>query len=185
MNLVWALIVIISLAFGVVQGDSMAVVSAGLEGSKTAIEAVLGFAGIMCFWSGVLKLCEKGGLAKIIAKLLNPVLSKFFPKSGATEHIAMNVTANLLGMGNASTPAGISAMKALARENKGKTPTRAMCIFAVMNTASLQIIPTTVSAMRASAGSNAPFDIMPAVWVTSAVSLLASVGMVLLVYKKQ
>ncbi len=184
MNYIWSIMVIASLCFGTVNGNAMEVVSAGLEGSRAAVQTVLGFAGLMCFWSGVLALCEKGGLAKIIARLLSPVLSLLFGKSSAIEHIAMNVTANLLGMGNAATPAGISAMKALDSENNTDSPSRSMCIFAVMNTASLQLIPTTVASMRAAAGSAAPFDIMPAVWVTSVVSLLAALGMTILLCRK-
>ncbi len=185
MNFIWSFMIILPLCFGVVQGTSMGIISAGLEGAKAAVETVLGFAGFMCFWSGVLALCEKGGLAKIISKLLSPILSRLFGKSSATPHIAMNVTANLLGMGNAATPAGISAMKELDKENRSDKPSRSMCIFAVMNTASLQIVPTTVAAMRAAAGSSTPFDIMPAVWVTSIASLTASLAAVMLIYKRR
>ncbi|MBQ7793318.1 MAG: spore maturation protein A [Clostridia bacterium] len=177
--------VLISLIAGAVTGNGEGVVSAGLEGAAAAVQTVLGFAGLMCFWSGILALCEKGGLARIISGILSPVLSLVFGKSNASEHIAMNVTANLLGMGNAATPAGIRAMQELDKENNSDIPSRAMCIFAVMNTASLQIIPTTVASMRASAGSSTPFDIMPAVWITSVISLAAAVGMTLLLYRKR
>ncbi len=185
MNYIWSIMVVASLLFGAANGDALGVVTAGLEGSRAAIESVLAFAGLMCFWSGILALSKEGGLADIIAKLLSPALSRIFGKTAATAHIAMNVTANLLGMGNAATPAGISAMKELSRLNKSDKPSRSMCIFALMNTASLQIIPTTVAAMRASAGSRAPFDIMPAVWITSLLSLALSVLMLMLIYKKQ
>ncbi|MEE0944752.1 MAG: nucleoside recognition domain-containing protein [Clostridia bacterium] len=180
MNYIWSAMVVLSLVMGAVTGNVDGVLAAGLEGAGAAFETVLGFAGIMCFWSGILALCEKGGLANVIAKFLSPLLKKVFGKSRAMPHIAMNVTANLLGMGNAATPAGISAMQELDRENRGRnTPNRAMSIFAVMNTASLQIVPATVAAMRAKTGAAAPFDIMPAVWITSAVSLISAVIVVL------
>lgn len=174
-----------SLIAGTVTGNVEGVLTAGLEGAGAAFETVLGFAGIMCFWSGILALCEKGGLANLISKLLSPLLRRVFGKSMAMPHIAMNVTANLLGMGNAATPAGINAMQELDRENNGRrTPSRAMSIFAVMNTASLQIVPTTVAAMRAKTGAASPFDIMPAVWITSTVSLAAAVIAVLVLTRK-
>lgn len=176
--------VIISLVAGVINGDVNSVLTAGLEGAGTAFETVLGFAGIMCFWSGILALLEKGGLANVIAKFLSPLLGRIFGRSKAMPHIAMNVTANLLGMGNAATPAGVSAMQVLDRENGRERPSRAMSIFAVMNTASLQIVPATVAAMRAKTGAAAPFDIMPAVWITSVVSLFAAVMAVIFLVKK-
>lgn len=184
MNYIWSAMVIFSLIAGVINGDVNGVVTAGLEGAGAAFETVLGFAGIMCFWSGVLALCEKGGLADVIAKILSPMLKKVFGKSKAMPHIAMNVTANLLGMGNAATPAGIRAMQELDRENGSERAGIRMSIFAVMNTASLQIVPATVAAMRAKTGAQAPFDIMPAVWITSAVSLIAAVVAVFALTRK-
>lgn len=184
MSYIWSGMVLVSLVAGVVNGDVNGVLTAGLEGAGAAFETVLGFAGIMCFWSGILALCEKGGLADFIAKVLSPLLGKVFGKSTAMAHIAMNITANLLGMGNAATPAGVAAMQELDAENNGrKIPSRAMSIFAVMNTASLQIVPATVAAMRAKTGAVSPFDIMPAVWITSVISLLAAIMAVMVLVK--
>ncbi len=185
MNYIWSAMVVLSLVSGAVTGRVDAVMTAGLEGAGAAFETVLGFAGIMCFWSGILALLEKGGLANIISKTLSPVLSKLFGKSAAMPHIAMNVTANLLGMGNAATPSGIRAMQELDKENGATKPSRAMSIFAVMNTASLQIVPATVAAMRANAGAARPFDIITTVWITSAVSLVAAVVAAFVLSKKQ
>ena len=180
MNYIWSGMVVLSLFAGAATGNVDGVLNAGLEGAGAAFETVMGFAGIMCFWSGILALCEKGGLADAISKALSPLLEKVFGKSRAMPHIAMNVTANLLGMGNAATPAGVRAMQELDRENKGrKRPDRAMSVFAVMNTASLQIVPATVAAMRAKTGALSPFDIMPAVWITSLVSLFGALIAVL------
>lgn len=178
MNYIWSAMILLSLAAGAVRGDVGAVLQAGLDGAGAALYTALGFAGLMCFWSGILALCEAGGLARLLSRALSPALSRVFGKdSAALPHIAMNVTANLLGMGNAATPSGICAMQELDRENGSEYPDRRMCVFAVMNTSSLQLVPATVAAMRSAAGSATPFDIMMPVWITSAVSLFVSVLM--------
>lgn len=176
MNYIWSAMILASLAAGAADGRLEAVLTAGLDGAGAAFYSVLGFAGLLCFWSGILALCEAGGLSKLVAKLLSPILSRIFGReSAALPHIAMNVTANLLGMGNAATPSGIRAMQELDRENGSDFPDRRMCVFAVMNTASLQIVPATVAAMRAAVGASKPFDIIVPVWICSAVSLAAAV----------
>lgn len=184
MNYIWSAMIIVSLAAGAATGRADSVVAAGLEGAASAFQTVFGFAGIMCFWTGILALCEKSGIAKAISKALSPLLSRIFGKSDATEHISMNITANLLGMGNAATPSGITAMKVLDSENRSEIPSRAMCLFAVMNTASMQIVPATVGAMRAQAGAAKPFDIMGAVWIASSASLVAAVSAMLILMPK-
>ena len=186
MNYIWSAMIVVSLAAGAAQGRIESVVAAGLGGAGEAFYIVLGFAGIMCFWSGILRLLEKGGISAFISKALSPVLARVFGKnSAAAEYIAMNVTANLLGMGNAATPSGVRAMQELDRENDSEYPSRRMCIFAVMNTASLQIIPATVAAMRAGAGAKHPFDIILPVWITSLLSLGAAVVTVCIIYRRK
>ena len=175
MNYIWSFMVAGSLVFGVINNNVGDVLTAGLSGASSAISVCLGFAGMMCFWSGVLSLAERSGVSHFISKLMTPILGRIFGKDNtALPHIAMNVTANLLGMGNAATPAGIAAMKELDKENNSEYPNRKMAVFAVMNTASLQLIPATVAALRASAGSLSPFDIIVPVWITSAVSLVCA-----------
>lgn len=186
MNYIWSGMILVSLAAGAINGNISEVLAAGLEGAGSAFYTVLGFAGLMCFWSGILALCEAGGITKVLSKVLSPVLGRVFGKdSKALNNISMNVTANILGMGNAATPPGVEAMRILDEENKSKYPNRKMCIFAVMNTSSLQIIPATVAAMRTAAGSTAPFDIIIPVWITSAVSLAAAVGAALVLFGKR
>lgn len=177
MNYIWSAMILASLAAGAADGRLEAVLAAGLDGAGAAFYSVLGFAGLLCFWSGILALCEAGGLSKLMSRALSPVLSRIFGRdSAALPHIAMNVTANLLGMGNAATPSGIRAMQELDNENRSEYPNRKMCVFAVMNTASLQIVPATVAAMRAAVGAAKPFDIILPVWICSALSLAAAVG---------
>lgn len=177
--------ILAAVAAGVATGRGNEVLMAGLAGAGNAFETSFKLAGMLCFWSGIMALISSGGGLAVIEKILSPIFSRIFGKSSASGYIAMNVTSNLFGMGNASTPAGLSAMEILDEENGGgEWPDRKMALFAVMNTASLQIVPSTVASMRAVAGAVTPFDIMPAVWVTSALSLAVSVSAVLAMFAK-
>ncbi|MBQ3237164.1 MAG: hypothetical protein IJA92_06510 [Oscillospiraceae bacterium] len=170
----------LSLIFGAVNGRTEAVSAAALEESSHAVELSVKLLGSLCFWSGIMSVAEKSGLVSIICSLLRPLLKIIFPRLKNEEKalgaVSMNVTANLLGLGNAATPLGISAMKELHRiSGYSSAATAEMVCFVVMNTASLQLIPTTVAALRLEAGAENPMDILPAVWFVSALSLL--VGM--------
>ncbi len=175
MNVIWSGIIIISFVFSVFNGNLSETLTAGLSGAASAIEVLLSFAGIMCFWSGILKIAQKGGAAKFCEKLLSPVIRRLFPRVKSRKNITMNIIANLLGMGNAATPAGVSAMCELDRENGEKEhPSHEMCRFAVMNTASLQLFPTTVIGILASLGSKNPYSIVPYIWICSLLSLFCA-----------
>lgn len=175
MNFLWSALVIISLVFAFFNGTLEETMQAGLEGAASAFPVLLSFAGMMCFWSGILKVAEISGAVKFCEKLLSPIVHRLFPKTSAKDHITMNIIANLLGMGNAATPAGISAMKKLDEENENSEhPSREMSRFAVLNTASLQLIPTTIITLLASAGDTNPYRIVPLIWVSSAASLLSA-----------
>ena len=170
----------LSLIFGAVDGRTEAVSAAALEESSHAVELSVKLLGSLCFWSGIMSVAEKSGLVNIICRFLRPLLKIIFPRLKNEEKalgaVSMNVTANLLGLGNAATPLGISAMKELHRiSGYSSAATAEMVCFVVMNTASLQLIPTTVAAVRLEAGAENPMDILPAVWFVSALSLL--VGM--------
>ena len=163
-----------------------------LSGAADAIQLVISMLGLMCLWTGLMKVAEKGGLTAILAKLFSPVMAKLFPDyekdSPAVKAICMNITANLLGLGNAATPMGIAAMKEMARARKEELPSAAdngMVMFVVINTASLQLIPTMMSALRASHGAASPFDVRPAVWITSVCGLCAGVLMAKLLGKRR
>lgn len=180
MNYIWAGMILVSLAAAACNGTLDATVAAGMDGAKTAVETVLGFAGAMCLWTGLMRLADAGGLSGILKKLLRPLTQFLFPRlpaqSAAMEKITMNMTANLLGMGNAATPAGMAAMAELDKLNP--QPVYAsddMCMFVVVNTASLQLVPTTIIAMRAAAGSAEPFAIIIPVWICSVIALLSAV----------
>ncbi len=186
MNYVWSALIIFSLIFAFFNGTLEGTMQAGLEGAASAFTVLLSFAGMMCFWSGILKVAEVSGAVKFCEKLLSPIISKLFPKTKDRSHITMNIVANLLGMGNAATPAGISAMKKLDDENgKSEYPSREMSRFAVLNTASLQLIPTTIITLLASFGDKNPYRIVPLIWVSSAVSLTSALLMDFILSKKR
>lgn len=172
MNVIWSGIIIISFVFAGFNGNLSETLTAGLSGAASAIEVLLSFAGIMCFWSGILKIAQESGAAQFCEKLLSPVIRRLFPKVKNRKNITMNIIANLLGMGNAATPAGVSAMCELDKENgESPHPSHEMCRFAVMNTASLQLFPTTVIGILASLGSQNPYSIVPYIWICSTISL--------------
>ena len=148
---------------------------AGLSGAASSVEVLLSFAGIMAFWSGMLRVCKASGASEGCRKLLSPIVDKLFPATKSREDITMNIIANLFGMGNAATPAGLSAMQKLDSENGASPhPSRNMSRFVVLNTQSLQLIPTTVIGLLAAAGDTSPFSIIPFVLLNSAISLTAA-----------
>lgn len=177
MDLIWAALVLAAFLFGIGNGRLEAVSTAALEGAGAAAELCLSLCGGICLWSGILKLLESVGAADLLGRLLRPLLIRLWPEArrdpSALEALAENVSANLLGLGNAATPAGIRAARALKR---GDTATDSLCRLVVMNSASLQLIPASICAVRAAAGAARPFDILPAVWLTALCSLLAGLG---------
>lgn len=184
MNYIWAGMMIISIITGLFCGNVSAVMTAGLNGAKDAISAIISFGGMMLFWSGMLSVFAQGGLMDFFKRILTPILARLFPNTSATSDIVMNVVANLLGMGNAATPPGIRAMQILDSESKSSCPSRMMSVFAIMNTASLQIIPTTVAAMRSASGAKNPFDILVPVWIVSLLSFFGALSVIIL-WQKQ
>lgn len=172
----------LSLLFGLFNHSAEQISTAILSESTHAIELAVSLAGSVCLWSGLMRVAQDSGLAERIARLLRPLLRFLFRDlkrgSRALQLIAMNVTANLLGLGNAATPLGLSAMQELAKEvPKGRMST-SMILLTVMNTASIQLIPTTVALLRLKHGAASPFDILPAVLITSFSAAFAAVGTV-------
>ena len=175
MSWLWAGMVALSVLCGTVNGRMAEVSAAALEGAGAAVELCLGMLGSVCLWMGVMELMERCGLAGALARLLRPVLRRLLPKASAdTETLAAvsaNVSANLLGLGNAATPLGIRAARRMARS--GGVADDELCRLVVLNTASIQLLPTTVAGIRAACGSAAPLDILPAVWLSSTLSVTA------------
>ena len=180
MQAILVIIPAVSLIFAAFGGSMGQMSAALLEKSGEAVELVISLCGVLCFWSGMMRVAERAGLVDKLARVLSPLVSFLFKgikKGGkAAGLVTMNLAANILGLGNASTPLGIAAMKAIADEDKSfdeNTATDDMIMLAVLNTASLQIIPTTAAALRAANGAEKPFEILPCVWIVSVYSAAA------------
>ncbi len=176
LNYLWSGLVIISIICSIFFGNTQTLSKALIDSGASSIELILTMAGIMCLWSGIMKIAVESGFTNLIAKLFSPMLRPLFPKldknSPAFQSITMNISANLLGLGNAATPFGLKAMEQLhTLNNKTDTASNEMIIFVVMNTASLQLLPTTLATLRQSYGSSAPFEIIVPVWLSSICSL--------------
>ncbi|MBQ4100278.1 MAG: spore maturation protein A [Oscillospiraceae bacterium] len=180
MSYVFAGLILLGILFGILTGRISAVSASVISSATDAVTLSFSLLGTMALWCGLMQIAEKSGLTKVLAKLLSPILKLLFPslkKDGdEMKAISMNVTANLLGLGNASTPLGISAMQKLHKLNLSRTtPSYEMIMFVVLNTASVQIIPTTVATLRLGHGATNPFDVLPAIAITSICSLLSAV----------
>lgn len=172
---VWTLMVFSSIICGAATGRMSSVASAALDGAAAAVELCISMGGAICLWMGLMELMERCGLATKLATLLRPVLRRLFPHAAQEEDtlsaLSANMSANLLGLGNAATPMGIRAARRMAAGSH--TAGNELCRLVVLNTASIQLLPTTVASVRAACGSAVPFDILGAVWVTSALSVTA------------
>ncbi|MCI6359954.1 MAG: spore maturation protein A [Clostridiales bacterium] len=177
LSIIWVGMVCISLLYGAATGRAAAVGGAAAQGIRQAVEFCLSVGGMICLWSGVMEVMRRSGLSARLSRLLRPVLRRLFPKAarseGTLDALSMNVSANLLGLGNAATPAGIRAAQAMALDAHGKTATDELCLLVVLNTASIQLLPVTIASVRETAGAAVPYDILPAVWITSLCSVTA------------
>jgi len=181
MNWIWAGLVILSVLFGIATGRVEALSEAAISSCGGAVTMVLGLCGALMLWSGMMKVADDAGLTLRLARLLTPLMRLIFrnfdPESASGRAICMNVSANLLGLGNAATPLGIKAMEELERE-EGKTGVASdqMVLFVVLNTASLQLLPTTIATLRQNAGSQNPMEILPALLFASVITLTVSLA---------
>ena len=173
---VWAVLAGASVIFGVLNGTMADVSRAAMEGAGAAVELAVGMTGAICLWSGVMELMGRCGLAGHLAGLFRPLMRRLLPRAsrdGETlSAVSANLSANLLGLGNAATPLGIRAARRMA-QGCGGVADDELCRLVVLNTASIQLLPTTVAGLRAACGSAAPFDILPAVWLSSVLSVTA------------
>lgn len=178
LGLIFTGLFLLCLYFSVLSGSAVQTANALLGGAQDAIPFCLSIAGSLCFWSAVMELMERCGLAARLSALLRPLLCRLFPQGSRQPEIlhalSENLSANLLGLGNAATPAGIRAAKGMA--GLGDAGRDELALLVVINTASLQLIPGTVAAVRAAAGAAQPFDLLPAVWLSSACSVCAGLA---------
>ena len=172
----WTGMVLISLIFGALTGNLSSLSAAALEGAQSAVELCFTMCGVMCLWTGVMELMDQCALTDKIAALFRPLLRRLLPQASRDSEtlaaISANLSADLLGLGNAATPLGIRAARRMSR-GCGGVASDELCLLVVLNTASIQLLPTTLAGVRASLGAADPFDILPCVWLVSLLSVLA------------
>lgn len=177
MGAIWLGMILLSVGAAFGSGNTGVLTPAALEGASAATTLCISLAGALCLWSGLSKVMERAGLTEKLGKLMRPLFRRLFPQTSKDEIalgcLTANVSANLLGLGSAATPMGVAAVKRMQTLAGGTEATDEMCRLIVMNTASIQLLPTTVAAVRAAAGAASPFDILPAVWLTSVCSVVA------------
>lgn len=177
MNYIWAILVIISVVFSIVTGKGSELGSALLSSGEVSIELLLTLAGSISIWSGIMAIADNSGITKALSTLFRPVLKLLFSEYKDNESVmnsvSTNITANLIGLGNAATPAGLKAIAGMY--NGENRVNNSMATFIVMNTSSIQIVPTTIIALRLANGSSAPMEIAPCIWISSVCALLVGI----------
>lgn len=173
---VWVGMILVSLIFSLARGRGEALTNALLQGSQDAVTLILSLTGAMCLFGGLAAMLHDCGAAGKLAKLASPLLKRLFPDADerAQAAVAACVSANLLGMSNAATPLGLQAAKLL--EDGSERASTGLCTLVILSSTSLTLLPTTVTALRVSLGAANPYDILPAVWLTSAVSCAAALA---------
>lgn len=181
MNWIWFALIALSVIIGALNGRMNQVSQAAIGGASDAVSLFLILLATICLWNGLMNIAQKAGITKALAKLLSPVTKRLFPQvkpgSAGMQAISMNIVANFLGLGNAATPLGLAAMKEMSKgkQLKKRTATDSMAMFVVVNTASIQLIPTTIAALRIKHGAAAPFDILPCIWISSVVTVFVGI----------
>lgn len=178
LNIIWPIFIIISFGYAIFSGNLENLNNSIFSSTSESVNLCITLLGTMCLWNGIMQIANKTSFIEKITNILKPLIKILFPdikeNSEIHKEISMNMVANILGLGNAATPIGIKAMKSMQKENKNKdTLTNSMITFIVLNTASLQIIPTTVIAIRSSLGSNNPTSIVFPVWIST---ICAAIG---------
>ncbi len=180
LNIIWPVFIIISIIYAFISGNIENISNGIFDSAESAVSLTITFFGTICLWNGIIEIAKKTSIMQKLAKLLHPLICFLFPEikkeSEAHEEISMNIIANLLGLGNAATPLGLKAMKTMQKDNPKKdTLTNSMAMFIVINTASIQLIPTNVIAIRSSLNSTSPSGIILQVWVATIVAAIVGV----------
>ncbi len=179
LNKIWPIFIIVSFIYAILNGRVAEVNSSIFESTKSAVELSISLLGTMCLWNGLMQIASKTKIVKHLSKLLDPIIKKLFPdikrEEKVHDEITMNIIANIMGLGNAATPLGLKAMKSMQEKNKDKSRlSNSMAMFIVLNTASIQLIPTTVIAIRSSLGSENPTAMIVPVWIATLCAALAA-----------
>ena len=193
LNIIWPAFILISFAYGMLQGNVQQINQSIFDSATNAVELSITFFATSCLWNGIMKIAQETTFVNKLTKALRPIINFLFPdikeNEKAKKEISMNIIANILGLGNAATPLGLKAMKTLQKENNKKdTISNSMAMFIVINTASLQLIPTTVIAIRTSLNSNNPTQIIFPVWgatIAAAVSAIIATKIFIKINKKR
>lgn len=180
LNIIWPIFIIISFIYAIFSGNVDKINNSIFDSAKSAVELTITFFGTVCMWNGIMQIAKETSLMQKITKLLQPIMRFLFPKTKkkdiANEEMSMNIVANILGLGNAATPLGLKAMKTLQKQNDKKdTLSDTMMMFIILNTASLQLIPTTVIAIRSSLGSVEPTKVIVPIWIATIFAAIAGV----------
>ena len=187
LNILWGIFIIISFVASLITGNAAELSTGIIDGASESVSLIITMGAMICLWSGIMEIAQKSGFTNLLAYCLSPVISRLFPEykndKSITGAISMNITANLLGLGNAATPFGLEAIKLMHKHDKiSDTASKSMATFVVLNTASIQLLPTTVAALRRAAGSADPMDILPFVWISSACALFVGLTSIKLLY---
>jgi len=186
LNILWPIFIIISIIYAIFSGNIESLNKSIFSSTESAVNLTLTLLGMTCLWSGIMEIASKTQIIEDLSKILKPVIGKLF--SGLNEkssnNIIMNIIANMLGLGNAATPLGLKAMNELQKENKDKEMlSDNMMMLIVLNTASLQIIPTTIIAIRNSLGSENPTNIIVPVWISTICAAIVGIAITKIVIK--
>ena len=189
LNIIWPVFIIISYLYAIFVGNVSEINNSIFESCKSAVDLSITFLGTMCLWTGIMQIAQKTTLITKLTNILRPIMKILFPdinkEDAEYKEISMNMVSNILGLGNAATPLGLKAMKTMQKSNQKKdTLTNSMAMFIIINTASIQIIPTTVIAIRNSLGSNNPTSIILPVWIATICAAVAGIISAKILMKK-
>ena len=180
LNSIWPLFIICSIIYGIMSGNLEQLNNSVFNGAQDAVTTTLTLLGSMCLWNGLMNIAEKTKFVDVISKIISPLVKILFPEikenKKITHEVSMNIVANILGLGNAATPLGLKAINSMQKENKNKKElSNSMLTLIVINTASIQLIPTTVIAIRSSLGSNNPTNIIVPVWIATIIAAIVGI----------
>lgn len=184
----WVMLILFGIAVSIPMGTTQETAMAGVEAGKTAVELIIGVVGGFAFWMGLMNIAKKSGLVGLLAKGLRPVILFLYPETKnnkeAMENLCLNMSCNIMGLGNGATPAGLKAMKSLQEKNREKqTATNAMCMLLVVNASSVQLLPTSIITLRSTMGSGNPAAVVPAILIATGASTLFGIAAVKLCEK--
>lgn len=190
LNVIWPLFIIVSFAYAILTGNVENVNNSIFESAENTVSLCITLLGTLCLWNGIMEIATSTNLIKKLTRILKPVIKFLFPEikrdSKAEEEISLNMITNILGLGNAATPIGLKAMRTMQDENKQKdTLSNSMVMFIVINTASLQLIPTTVIAIRTSLESNNPTEIIFPVWIATIIAAVTAITITKVLLKRK